>query len=225
MRNSTCDCSSVHICARSCNMQQVEDLSKEVEVKPRKSKPDLNSVHLCFPQHLRQVPVAAARPKNGGRGGGGDKADCQPRWQGVDKAPEPLVIRVTIDGGREREEELCEQINKAARDYAHRRADLSVRLARLLDLRRTPFCASDASHRSQLEDLWRLAMGPDTPLPPTSGPPPASPSTMASGSGSAGAYCADQQGAADWGDLGFQNRYCPQSDFRDMGMLSGSRLP
>lgn len=189
---------------------KVEDLSREAEVKPRKSKPDLNSVQLSLPQHMRQLPIAAARQKGGGRGGNGDKADCQPRWQGADKPAEPLVIRVTLDGGRESEQEACKLINDAGREYGRRRAGLKLRVAALLELRQTCFSPSNALHTQQLTDLWHLALGDGAPSPPSCMP--------ADGARSEG--CA----APDWGNLGFQNRLCPQSDFRDMGMLSGAFL-
>lgn len=195
---------------------QVEDLSREAEVKPRKSKPDLNSVHLCLPQNSRQLPVAAVvRPKGGGRGGNGDKADCQPRWQGGEKPAEPLLIRVTLDGGRESEQEVCKLINEAARECGRRRAELKSRVAALLELRQTCFSPSNALHTQQLTDLWHLAMGDDAPSPPSC--MPADGTARLDSSGAAG--------GPDWGDLGFQNRLCPQSDFRDMGMLSGRPLP
>ena len=139
-----------------------------------------------------------------------DRSECQPRWQVA--AGEPLLIRVTIDGGREQEEDLCTQVNAAARQYARRRACLASQLARLLDLRYTGFSNSNVQHTQELLRLWQLAMGEGTPVPPLTAP---------TGLSSAGPGAATGGGAKlDWGDLGFQNRYCPQSDFRDMGMLS-----
>ena len=186
-------------------------MSREVEVKPRKSKPDLNSVHLCFPRHLRQLETPT-RHKSASRGSGGQQADCKPRWQGAERVPEPILIRFSVDGGREQEDALCTCINLTARQFAQRRAILSMHLAALLKLQQTPFSADNPVHAGQLTTLWELLM-PDKPLPPTNNYPP-SPSPHATS-----AVQASRQ--PDWGDLGYQNRFCPQSDFRDLGMLSG----
>lgn len=196
-------------------------MAADVEVKSRKSKPDLNSVHLSFPHHMRQLPIAAPRQKGGvpwkGAGGGkstgADKTDSK---RGADKTPEPQLIRVTIDGGRESEEELCRQIHEAARQFTLRRAHLHSRLGKLLELRQTVFDSSNTQHTQQLTHLWELAMGDESPAPPTN--------NMPSSPSNAGNFGADSP-QSDWGDLGFQNRFCPQSDFRDMGMLSGQSRP
>ena len=188
----------------------VEDMCKEAASKARKSKPDVNSVHLSFPQHSRQLPAAAPRQKGNNRGGGGEtggeQANCKPRWQGTERA-EPVLIRVAMDGGRELEEAVCTQINGAASQFASRRAVLSRRLGTLLELKQTAFDPAQPRHTQQLEIVWQLTMGDHVSTPPTTNLPPSHAGDPATR-------------ALDWGDLGFQNRFCPQSDFRDMGMLA-----
>ena len=202
---------------------QVEELGGDVEVKSRRSKPDLNSVHLSFPQHMRQLPVASVRQKGGGvpwkaavgaKGGAvSKKLDKSESRKPLDKLPtksEPHLVRVTLDGGRESEEELCTHIKQAAEDFSERRELLQSRLGVLLHLRRTPFDITNPLHPQQLTRLWHLVMGQTSSAPPTNNMP------------SCASWSCEHAVPADWGDLGFQNRFCPQSDFRDMGMLSGA---
>jgi len=87
---------------------------------------------------MRQLPVAAVQQLR-------DKAECHPRWKGSERAARGVassntfLIRVTMDGGSECEEELRAQINRASQFYARRRAALALQLAKLLDMKQTAF--------------------------------------------------------------------------------------
>ena len=91
---------------------------------------------------MRQLPVAAVQQLRLGKG---DKAECHPRWKGSERAARgvvssnALLIRVTMDGGSECEEELRAQINRTSQFYARRRAALALQLAKLLDMKQTAF--------------------------------------------------------------------------------------
>ena len=159
---------------------------------------------------MRQLPVAAVRKKGGAVSKILDKSESRKPLDKLPTKSELHLVRVTLDGGRESEEELCTHIKQAAEDFSERRELLQSRLGVLLHLRRTPFDTTNPLHPQQLTRLWHLVMGQTSSAPPTNNMP-----SCASWSCSHGVL-------ADWGDLGFQNRFCPQSDFRDMGMLSGA---